>query len=113
MSNLSWNCRGLGNPRGIQFLKDIIIHKKPNFVFLCETLCIVVRIDQVKRLLDFDCCLSVDAIGHSGGLSMFWKSSQVGCLLSLGNNHIEMEVQLENHSVFRLTGFYGEPRRHL
>lgn len=34
-------------------------------------------------------------------------------LLSYSINHIDMEIRLEDHHIFRLTGFYGEPQRSL
>uniref|UniRef100_A0A803PTF4 Uncharacterized protein n=1 Tax=Cannabis sativa TaxID=3483 RepID=A0A803PTF4_CANSA len=34
MSLLSWNCRRLGNPQVVQFLKEIVFQKKPNVIFL-------------------------------------------------------------------------------
>ena len=51
MSIFCWNCRGLGNPRTICFLKDLIVQKKPLIVFLCKTLCSQICVDYVRRLL--------------------------------------------------------------
>lgn len=36
MSIISWNCRGLGTLWTVQFLKDIIIQKKPKIVFFVK-----------------------------------------------------------------------------
>ena len=33
MSCLSWNCRGLGYPRAIPFLSDLVRDCKPDFIF--------------------------------------------------------------------------------
>lgn len=54
MSTLSWNCRGLGNPRVVQFLMDMIIQKKPKIIFLCETLCRKEKVDRVRNLIGFE-----------------------------------------------------------
>ena len=37
MNLLSWNCRGLGNPRSVNALKEVIRIEKPKIVFLMET----------------------------------------------------------------------------
>lgn len=116
MTTLCWNCRGLGNPRTIQFLKDLIIQKKPKFVFLCETFSKRDKVEHLRSLLAFEGCFVVDAQGHSGGLAMLWKFEKEGSVLSFSQSHIDLQIQVENFPSFRLTGFYGEPnrsRRHL
>ena len=111
MSLICWNCRGLGNPLTIHFLKDLIIQKRPKFLFLCETFCLQERIDFVRRLLGFEACFAVNARGHKGGIVMFWKCKEEGRVLRHSFSHIDMEVRLENHPIFKLTGFYGKPNR--
>lgn len=61
MNVFSWNCRGLGNQRTIQFLKEMVSQKKPSFIFLSETKCNKRRVDLVGRILGFKggfCCRS-------------------------------------------------------
>ncbi|XP_060965524.1 uncharacterized protein LOC133034451 [Cannabis sativa] len=113
MSLLSWNCRGLGNPRIVQFLKEIVFQKKPNVVFLCETICKTDKINIVKRALGFEGSFVVEARGHSGGLAMLWKKEEEGKLISFSTNHIDLELNMDGYPTFRATGFYGEPQRHL
>lgn len=36
MSILSWNCRGLGNPRSVRDLHLLVKEKRPNLLFLME-----------------------------------------------------------------------------
>lgn len=38
MSCFSWNCRGLGNPRAVLTLRELVKTHKVDFVFLFETL---------------------------------------------------------------------------
>ena len=38
MNYLSWNCRGLGNPHTVCALGDLIRSRKPDFLFLSETI---------------------------------------------------------------------------
>lgn len=48
MSVLSWNCRGLGNPRAVQAPKELITSKKPDIVFLSEMLVRSSRVDFLR-----------------------------------------------------------------
>uniref|UniRef100_A0A803Q5Q7 Endonuclease/exonuclease/phosphatase domain-containing protein n=1 Tax=Cannabis sativa TaxID=3483 RepID=A0A803Q5Q7_CANSA len=84
MKILSWNCRGLGPSRNVQFLNELVVQKRPNVVFLCETLSNNVKVDRVCRSLGFEGCFVVEDQGRSGG-------------------------QRE----FRFTGIHGEPNRSL
>uniref|UniRef100_A0A803NYG3 Endonuclease/exonuclease/phosphatase domain-containing protein n=1 Tax=Cannabis sativa TaxID=3483 RepID=A0A803NYG3_CANSA len=113
MNTLSWNCRGLGNPRAIQFLTDICVQKKPNFLFLCETLSKKDVMDRIKNKLGFDSCFVVEAQGRKGGLALLWKNSDDAHLLGYSDNHIDIEIHSSGSARWRLTGFYGEPNRTL
>ena len=70
MSTLSWNCRGLGNPRTIQALKGLVMDIKPNIIFLMKTLSVRPELESIKKLLAYEGMFVVDCKGHSGGLSL-------------------------------------------
>lgn len=53
MSLLSWNCRGLGNPATVQVLVDLVHSKKPDVVFLIETLVGLNKMQPIKTKLGF------------------------------------------------------------
>lgn len=58
-------------------------------------------------MLGFEESFSVDARGrHSGGIAMIWRKHSEAKLLSYSNNLIDMEVSVEGHEMFRLTGMY-------
>uniref|UniRef100_A0A803PW73 Reverse transcriptase n=1 Tax=Cannabis sativa TaxID=3483 RepID=A0A803PW73_CANSA len=111
MNVLSWNCRGLGNQRTFQFLNEIISHKKPNYVFLCETKCKKDRVDWLGRALGFEGIFVVEANGLSGGLAFLWKNKDDGALLGFSQTHIDMQLVLPDGNMWRITGVYGEPIR--
>ncbi|XP_060969989.1 uncharacterized protein LOC115713780 [Cannabis sativa] len=116
MNVLSWNCRGLGNQRAFQFLKEIVSQKKPNFIFLCETKSDKSKMQRVGRALGFEGMFIVEAQGSAGGLVMFWRFQAEGRLLGYSTNHIDIMVSSPERGERRLTGVYGEPvrnRRHL
>jgi hypothetical protein len=75
MSLLSWNCRGLGNPRTVRDLCQLVEEKKPRFLFLMETRIQQNRMQVVRNKLGFAGMLVVDPIGTSGGLALIWKEA--------------------------------------
>ena len=62
MSTLSWNCRGLGNPRTVQELVDLVSTKKPKMVFLMETKVGRQQMERIKNLLKFEGSFVVDSV---------------------------------------------------
>lgn len=73
MSCISWNCRGLGNPRALGTLQELIREKRPHFIFLVETISSVLQLDEIKVLLGYDGVFAVSNVGRSGGLAFLWK----------------------------------------
>ena len=49
MSLISWNCRGLGNPRTVKVLQKVIQCEEPILVFLMET---KLNKDTVEKVCD-------------------------------------------------------------
>lgn len=113
MSTISWNCQGMGSPRKLQFLQDIVRKERPSIVFLSETLSDRNKMEWVRSRLKFQGMIVVEAQGRSGGLALLWREADHVRLLSLSCNHIDVVVQMEGVQPWRLTGFYGEPDRNL
>ncbi|XP_060968579.1 uncharacterized protein LOC115710349 [Cannabis sativa] len=113
MNCISWNCRGLGNPRACQFLKDIVVQKKPNFIFLSESLCKKDVIERLRVQLCFEGSFCVEAQCHKGGIALLWKAQEEVRLLQYAHNFIDAEIVMHNTIPWRLTGIYGEPNRSL
>lgn len=104
---LSWNFRGMGNPRAVLTLKDITQSHKPDIIFLCETLVHERKMEELKMKLGFSSCLSVDREGRSGGLVVLWRDSVDVQVLSFARHFINLEVEDERFGKWRLTDFYG------
>ncbi|XP_062076041.1 uncharacterized protein LOC133780185 [Humulus lupulus] len=113
MSIISWNFRGLGNPWAVQFLKDLVVQKRPKYVFLCETLCSKEKVEHVRRLLHFEGSFSIDSQGRSGGIALLCKVQEEVTLVRFSHNHIDVRIHIEGSQDYRLTGLYGEPKRSL
>ena len=109
MSILSWNCRGLGQPRTVQVLTDLVKHKKPSFVFLMETLCYRNQLEFLKNKLNFENMFVVDRVGRSGGLALLWDGKYEAHLIKYAKNFVDIEIRGAGMSHWRLTGYYGYP----
>ena len=72
MSCLAWNCRGLGTPRAIRALKDLVRSNKPKLVFLMETKMQISKLLNLRISLGFKHAFGVDRVGLGGGLVMMW-----------------------------------------
>lgn len=66
MKILSWNCRGLGNPRTIQDLCHLVEEKMPNVVILTKTKLRKANGEKIRWRLKFEGCLVIEPIGQKG-----------------------------------------------
>ncbi|XP_031124183.1 uncharacterized protein LOC116026896 [Ipomoea triloba] len=111
MSTLSWNCRGLGNPRTVREVVDLVSRKKPEFVFLMETKAARIHAERLRVRLGFEGLFYVDSVGRSGGLALLWRKNNTTRLLSFSRNHVDIEVSVAGLGAWRMTGFYGFSER--
>jgi exonuclease III len=63
MNLLSWNYRGLGNPRAIWDLRLLVKEKQPNLLFLMETRAKNKKLQAIRCSLGFEGMFSVDPVG--------------------------------------------------
>jgi hypothetical protein len=70
---LSWNCRGLGNPRTVRDLCHLVKTKQPSLLFLMETISERQKLERLWVQLGFVGMFAMDPVGRSGGLALFWK----------------------------------------
>ncbi|KAK3218463.1 hypothetical protein Dsin_012433 [Dipteronia sinensis] len=96
MIGLSWNVRGLGNPRAFAALKRLLRKHSPDFVFLSEMKLLGSKADKLKCLLGFTDGVSVDSNGNSGGMMLLWKDSLVVTVLSFSTDHIDVRFCIED-----------------
>lgn len=94
MKIISWNSCELGNPRGACALRDLVMKKVPELLFL----------------LGFDGCLAVDIERRSGAISLMWKNEVVLSICSYSKSHIDAMV-IEggrDRREWQLIGVYGQ-----
>lgn len=98
-------------PWTFQFLKELTLQKKPDFIFLCEILCRKDRVKQFCHNVGFEGNVVVETRGHSGGIALLWRYKDDVVLKSYSKNHIDVVVEKQGGNKYRLTGIYGEPDR--
>ncbi|KAK1398317.1 hypothetical protein POM88_008180 [Heracleum sosnowskyi] len=106
MTTLSWNCQGIGPPWKVRFLKDVISQERPNFVFLCETICKKEKMEFLRVKLGFEGMVVVEPQGRSGGLAFLWREKEQVNLLGLSQHHIDVGVSVEGLGEWRITGIF-------
>jgi exonuclease III len=110
MSCLSWNCRGLGLPQTVNDLHLMVKEKKPQLLFLMETKLKNKSMQKVKFKLGFQGMFTVDPVGRSGGLALFWKDTEEVTIQNFSLRHINVMVTLRGSGhQWKFTGFYGNP----
>lgn len=73
ISVLSWNCRGLVNVATQGALVSLVLQKRPDILFLSETLAQPALLDSLKGKMGFAGCVCVHSGRDSRGLGLFWS----------------------------------------
>ncbi|CAM8947913.1 unnamed protein product [Rhodiola kirilowii] len=108
MRLLSWNCRGVGGPRAVRSLCDVVRSHGPSILGLIETKKRDGDWDWMRIKLGFSGSLAMRCRGQAGGLALLWSENTEVDLISLSFFHID--VRIKGESEFFLTLFYGNPR---
>ena len=111
MNLLSWNARGLGDPRAVDKLRMLIRKSSPSLVFISETKLAGRAALVIKERVGFSSSIQVDSTGRSGGLLLMWNDDLEVSLKSFSSHHIDIDVTDGRGLQWRYTGVYGEPIR--
>lgn len=111
MNCLGWNCRGLGSSRTVRALNDLVRGRKPDVLFLSETISVASKIEEFRIKFGFAQGFSVDRVGRSGGLAVFWRNNVDCSITGYSQNHIDLVFNENNVACWRLTLYYGFPER--
>ncbi|XP_041000998.1 uncharacterized protein LOC121246780 [Juglans microcarpa x Juglans regia] len=107
MKILSWNCRGLGNPRTVQDLHLMVKERNPGIVFLIETKLMAKKLEGIKRRMKWEGCFVMEPVGRKRGLVMLWREDVELEILNYSQHHISAYIGRKDRWV--LTGFYSHP----
>jgi hypothetical protein len=101
---------GIGSPRTVRDLCQLVKANNPSILFLMETKCSKIKLEGLRVKLGFACVFVVEPVGRSGGLAMFWKEAEVLEIQNFSRRHINAIVTCQDTtSKWKLTGFYGHP----
>jgi len=84
----------------------------PDMLFLMETMNSDQFIMKIFRWLGYDYFHSIEPIGKSGGLAIFWKQHLEIEFLFEDKNLLDMKVSQDSKSWF-VSCVYGNPKQHL
>uniref|UniRef100_A0A2N9HN71 Reverse transcriptase domain-containing protein n=1 Tax=Fagus sylvatica TaxID=28930 RepID=A0A2N9HN71_FAGSY len=104
--------QGLGNPKAVRALHNMVKMKGPKVLFLLETKLNTVRMEGVRVKLGFENVFSVPSLGRSGGLALLWQNEAEIVIQNFSQHHIDAHVESQQVKCWRLTGFYGRPEHH-
>lgn len=88
-----------------------MIQKKPNIIFLSESLCRKEKVENVRKRIGFEDACAFDCQVQGGGLARFWRNKEEITIQSYSANHINAIFGIQGWHQFRLTGLYNEPNR--
>ena len=110
MIALCWNCRGLGTPRSVGALRELVQRWDPMVVFLTETKKKNAGMTKVRMKIGFENGFYVKKEGKGGGLAILWRREVNLEIKSYSIHQIDAMIIEEGAGFqWRLTGLYGHP----
>jgi len=110
MKIISWNVYGLGNPRGLRTLCDLVKMEAPDILFLQETRLKAHEFEVCKFKLGFVNYLVVDCQGRKGGLTVLWGRDIHLLILNYSHCHVDALIDDDpRKGSWFFIGIYGFP----
>ena len=109
MNCISWNCRGLGQPRAVLELTELVKNKSPSILFLMETRSKEQYLKKLCSKLKLENVHIEPRVNTGGGLALYWKNGIDLKVLDSSPTFIDAVVNPGMDDAWRLTGFYGNP----
>ncbi|XP_074345250.1 uncharacterized protein LOC141684263 [Apium graveolens] len=101
----------MGSPRAVRVFGVLLKSRNPDLVFLSETLVDSKVMKDLAVKFGFANSFEVDRVGRGGGLALMWKKSVACQVMDSSSNHINVHVMDDISISWKLTCFYGFPKR--
>uniref|UniRef100_A0A803PC16 Reverse transcriptase domain-containing protein n=1 Tax=Cannabis sativa TaxID=3483 RepID=A0A803PC16_CANSA len=109
MNVVSWNARGLSNPRAFRQVRLLFSQHKPDVIFIMETKLSSGSISKFRNAFNFLNGIEVPRIGLSSGLLFLWKSNVNVTIINYGQNFVDYYLAFDDGFSCHFSGFYGAP----
>ncbi|XP_030931655.1 uncharacterized protein LOC115957525 [Quercus lobata] len=109
MNCISWNCRGLGRPRAVLELTEMVKKYSPSIIFLMETRSKDSTLKNLRSKLNLENVHIVPRHNTGGGLALYWKNGTDLHIIDSSPSHIDAVVNPGVDDAWWFTGFYGNP----
>ncbi|CAM8923620.1 unnamed protein product [Rhodiola kirilowii] len=116
MRVFAWNYRGLGQPRAVRELTDLVRTHRPKVVGLLEIKIDGRKLEPIRKRLGLKHGIIVERRGLAGGIALWWAEDIEIRILSYSQSHINALVENTEDLAYRITIFYGHPsacKRHI
>ena len=110
MSCINWNCHGLGQPRVVLELTELVKKKSPSIIFLMETKSKEQYLKKLCSKLKLENVHIEPRVNVGGGLALYWKNKIDLKVLDSTPTYIDTVVNPRMDDAWRLMGFYGNPK---
>ena len=107
MNCISWNCCGLGKPRAVLELTEMVKKHSPSIIFLMETRSKDSTLKNLWSKLNVENVHIVSLHNIGGGLALYWKNRIDLHILDSSPSHIDAVVNPGVDDAWWFTGFYG------
>ena len=98
----------MSNKWTISYLSELRHNHKPNFLVLVETKQEPELVQKFQAHFGYDNLVTVDPLGRSGGLALFYNNEYQVRVLYSSNQMIDVEAEALGKKVY-LTFVYGDP----
>lgn len=110
MKLISWNCRGIGNPRFLRHVINMCRQFRPDVLVLLETRANSAYASRLPESLGFQNHFRVPSEGFSGGIWVFWnKTSSHLSVIASDSQTVHLEVSEPNKAAWFLSCCYVRP----
>lgn len=101
----------MGIPWLVHMLLHLVSRFKPEIIFLMEVKVCRRKIEVVEKRISYENLFFVEERNNGGGLALLWNGKNLIHLREFSRNLIIVEVTRVGSRPWRLTSYYGHPKR--